>query len=1012
MEYNKILIVHPSIKDIEQLKQSLNKDVKMYITTSIKDISIYKYVTNIGFLYHREMNFPFYYDSYKEVIDQQSIETYYMSNVLKSHLVKHVVKNNITIDFLSCSLPKFAQKELLEWGHNHNVYLRFSLDNTGVLPANWIMENGTFMSSPVNISPIYFNSLIYKWKVILDTLHIFMNDPDGNLAKHFEVHHISKMIIQRSNVPSSDIFVDINNSFIHAYIQLPEGYILNGNGYCIDISEMKIYLSDNTTIPYNEWKGLIECCSDSTRPNRKNIIKNIGVKGLLETIQLQQNGGYLIRMNNNCFELYDSYSIGRVNIGGGGLVGAHAGNKQLEQDNTLDNIEENKIQNSIYIYSCYHKGIKESWSGGIVGSSSGIYTDIIIQSCYSLGDIYVYAGGILGGIEYIYDNSYTIIDNRMHIVRECYTSELQDGENLYIEGGGGIVGNININNYRIKVENSYTTGDISYVYIDTNYFGGGIYSYIDLENTDNFQNINTYTKDWNYNEILINASNIRFGQYNVELLQTNHSKILNNNDLLHYNLNDGFNEYDISGEYTNTTILYPRLKSFLNKYSDYRQYYVFKKIDTTIIQRGYTSWIYPVTDIQKAYKIHRSENLNEVNDTMEIIKESYTSHNDIPLYVNTDILHTGFYMDMMYQLYKDRDSSLNDISSNIYEYPDHKIRTKIESASNNYDISNNLPNFRNFVEKRYMMIRARNYLNHLKNNKEQIKVKEEVNQLMKQRTNVNRYDYKIMDVVLGDMTRIKDNEEIQDTDYYNKNSIENSDLNIRLEHQNKFSRDIPKSIYKTVNPQYSASGLFFLSDFIKNFNTFSRVNFADESIIGLSNENVVIDFSFNTINSSIKNANETNSETFSEELKKYAKGVSEYFPSYYGYRNIYDTSNLQVFTDQGFENTYINAFSDSGVEENKKFKNMGMQSLWSIFELLHMKKYKRLLQQNITRIIPPYKNTIDIRNQNVQLPPEQFTSLEQMKNINNENLNTIQRYLYNEFSNQYYPSHLFFDISK
>ena len=48
------------------------------------------------------------------------------------------------------------------------------------------------------------------------------------------------MIIQRSDVPSSDIFVDINNEYLHAYIQIDEGYILNGNGYCVDISEMKI----------------------------------------------------------------------------------------------------------------------------------------------------------------------------------------------------------------------------------------------------------------------------------------------------------------------------------------------------------------------------------------------------------------------------------------------------------------------------------------------------------------------------------------------------------------------------------------------------------------------------------------------------------------------------------------------------------------------------------------------------------------------------------------------------
>jgi hypothetical protein len=1013
MEHNKILIVHPQIADIEQLKQSLNKDVKMYITTSIKNVSIYRYIKNIAFLYHKEVKFPFYFDSPDEIMNEQN----YMSENVKSYLEKHVVKNNIIIDFLSCSLPNYAQKELLYWGNQNNISLRFSLDNTGVLPANWIMETGTYMSNPVDIKSVYFNSLIYRWKVILDSHRIFMYDPDGNLEKHFEVHHISKMIIQRSDVPSSDIFVDINNAYIHAYIQLDEGYILNGNGYCVDISEMKIYLEDNSTVPYNKWNGLIQCLSVSTQPNRKNIIKNIGVKGLFDYNQLSIGGGYIIRPNNNCFEIYDSYAHGRINSECGGIVGRLAGNENV--DDKLPDNKENKIQNSIYIYSCYHKGIKEQWSGGIIGSNSGKHMDIVIQSCYSMGDIYMYAGGILGGVSSSIDRQDVSYNNKEHIVRYCYSTDIDDGNNLNIVGGGGIVGSVNVNNYKIKVENSYSTGDISFVSNENGHvIGGGIYSYVNNDNdiSNNFENINTYTKDWDYNYIEIDTSNIRLGKHNLELIKTNSINIIDNNELINYDLNDGFKGYDMCGNYT--TDMYPKLSSFTNKYNDYRQYYIFKKIDTNILQRGYSPWIYPVLNVENSYKIHRNENLNEtgtgINKKMTIISESYKKHNDIPLYVNTEILHLGFYMDMMYQIYKDRDSSLNDISANIHEYPDNALRNDL--SNNTYDLSDNkLSGFKDFVEKRYMMIRARDYLKHIKENKSQSRVKEEVNQIMKTRDNINKYDYKVMDVVIGDMTRIKYNKEIRDTEYYDNNSIKNSDLNVKLQHQNNFTRDIPNTLYTTVNSQYTAKDLFFLSNFIANFNKLTRVDLADDSIYGLSKtDNKVKDFAVldeaDSDNCIFKN-NVGNDIKFTESLKEYAKNISEYFPSYYGYRNIYDTSNLEVYTDKGFYQKYINAFAGGNDDEDIKFRNMGKQSLWSIFELLHMKKYKKVLEQNLTRIVPPYKNVIDIRNQNVEFPPERFTSLEDMKNVSTENLNKIQRYLYSEFSNQYYPSHLFYDLS-
>ena len=252
-----------------------------------------------------------------------------------------------------------------------------------------------------------------------------------------------------------------------------------------------------------------------------------------------------------------------------------------------------KIQ--LYIYSCYHNGIKENWSGGIVGSNSGKNMDIIIQSCYSMGDINLQAGGILGGI----DNDYDMTSNqyREHIVRNCYSTDINDGNEMKIEGGGGIVGNVDISGYKIKVENSYSTGDVSFVSnINGVVIGGGIYSYVNNDNSNNFVNINTYTKDWNYNEQNLDLSNIRFGKYNLELIKTNSTKIIDNNDLIHYDLNDGFKGYDMCGNYT--TDMYPKLLSFINKYNDYRQYYIFKKIDTNILQRGYSPWIYPVLNVE------------------------------------------------------------------------------------------------------------------------------------------------------------------------------------------------------------------------------------------------------------------------------------------------------------------------------------------------------------------------------------------------------------------------------
>ena len=144
-------------------------------------------------------------------------------------------------------------------------------------------------------------------------------------------------------------------------------------------------------------------------------------------------------------------------------------------------------------------------------------------------------------------------------------------------------------------------------------------------------------------------------------------------------------------------------------------------------------------------------------------------------------------------------------------------------------------------------------------------------------------------------------------------------MNVKVQHQNNFTRDIPNTLYKTVQSQYSHKDLFFLSNFISNFNKLTRIDLADDSISGLSKTEILKDFSFNTIS----NSNQLNSNSFSKTLNEYAKNISEYFPSYYGYRNIYDTSNLEVYTDTGFKEKYISAFATGDSDENKNSEIWG-----------------------------------------------------------------------------------------
>lgn len=1005
MNASTILVIHPEVEDRDVLKLATKNSVHIVVTDNIDRLPLNAYITHIGFVYHRNDRFPFRMG--REKVNYSSSQ--YMSESVKTQITKYLSNSQTsrTIDLLSCTLPDHAKEEMNQWAlETPNLVVRYSIDPTGQ-PGDWIMEETTDLNQKnVDIRDLYFTDYIANWKVKLEQTPIFVNDDSSHtFANHFIHHKASKMISLNKDLEESDI---VKNYYEHAYISLPNGYIFNGNGHTINLNGM------DTSIV---WKGLIECRAENHYVNQKNIIKNLGIisddlNNTTMQTRLYQNAGYIVREAQTYFDVYDCYVIGNISREGGGICGSNTGSNNTDSKKTDSN------DSDIKIYSCFVKADNiDEKAGGIVGANSGRYHNLKIHSCFSApmttgnSTIQLSAGGIVGSVENI---DFDLSKNTEIDIYSCY-SQL----NNIVNYAGGILGEIKINSVNLATGSSYVSFKVTNCYSTAFVYGGGggIVGRIPNDLSDNiyagspkiFDISGIYSRD-DHSDIkkVDNLNNICIrGDDNVDELKNKTQDDLEN---ISYG--------EMFGSVSSYSREYPYLKSFHELYSMptadtlpshtgriIRQDYIY---DNYLKPRGIAPW-------------DMSENLYKENDKYPVFSTKKDDNNDNNALIMTPIL----LLDTLHQVYPKTDSSLNkyydgdeanvniseNISDNIPQYYYGDGIVMFNDISNGKTDFSNISNaskkdfVRNaimkYAERRLMMVRTREFLKTLnyksdwvvtgsdepKENK--IRRQLEIDALLKVRKN-NGNDYMLMDGVVGDMSRMVGSDVLANDIYANFDytSLEDQDL-VRRNVEQAY---LPKTSGQSVNYMYR--DIFDLKEYRQYYQENHRLNPYDESILGNSSDPNKINKDIQKFDFSANASDSHYSKKLVKEMQDLAKEIGEYIGiNKDTYEYIYDDENNQAYDFSGMKH-YFSREDDA----NKATDRRRDEIMWVIYELLKTEKFNKLVETNLTRIIPPRP----IFSDDISNKPSAFTSLEESKK------QKVVLNIYNEYRKMYVNPVFFF----
>jgi hypothetical protein len=1019
-----LLVVHPDVEKYDILKSAVKMDVRVIRTRRIDALPVNAYTKNIAFVYHKSDRFPFFADN--KPTDYSSDA--YMTDAVKDILQKYFQYSSTKryIDLLSCDFPEYAEPQLREFvtnafrnTENEQLIVRYSVDNTGNYPGNWIMEKTTeILSGETSVSftedvrPTYFNASISNWNVLLSSSVMFHNDQNKTFSQHFTVHKPTKIVTLDKDLTKDDIPVEqdsATSSHEHAYISLPTGYIFNGNGHTIDLSGMDINI---------KWKGLIECNTENYKVNQKNIIKSVGIisSDLNTSTRLAQGAGYIVREGQSWFDVYDSFAKGNVSLKGGGICGRRTGSnisKRVQNPSTIPGDKNNKNYPDVKIYSCFVQcDVIGTNAGGIVGHNSGKYSDIRIHSCFvekmstpdaitSSHKIETRGGGIFGSIKEVnVDMSY----NTNVQIYSCYTN------NQAIEAyAGGIVGEIDISNsvrgvdtsnIKFEVRDCYVLTSSSEIDASSGSIFGTIHYYNEISN--NFTNTNNFSTDFSTNDVKIihSSDNVYIGVGTKNILDLSG---ITDVSLSILGLQSMFNSP------LDTSKNYPLLSSFCDMYSvdgnsvsSYddrivRQNYVYT--NNYGLKRGFSPW--DMSDISYGYK------------NSEYGTPFFSQHKKPETDKNAYVMKPILLLDMLHQYYPDVSSGLNksfDQSSNKikvsentpqYYYPDFAL---IQDISAFNDFSDNILNenagtidsqniqkrvyidqvLNKYIERRFMMIRARNFLESVNDTSTHTNFDKstEIDRLMQTRKNKDlmmngENDYTLIESVIGDYTRLNKSKLINREDIYDDTDYQN-----QFEPKYVSTHDDQKQTRNNLliaphmdADNYTHKDVYFLNEFKEQYDPFARQNLYDSSILG--NEKDVIK------NFDISNSNDHYSKKMIDEMNLLASKIGEFNAYRDAYNYPYTVSDeTQAYNFNKMEAVYGISGGDFGSDTNALNKT---EILWVIYELLKSNKFNQLVRTNLTSIIEPV----------VGDAPYPFTSLDESKQ------NNIVLNIYNQYQKMY-----------
>jgi alpha-tubulin suppressor-like RCC1 family protein len=157
------IFVHKNVPDKNTFLNAIKETIDVHTNLNLMD----KYdpnINRIGFVWDNDSrNIPF--TNTELTIDNYTFK--YFKKELYNYLQLY---NNMTVDLITCYLnnPLFLSEVEIIKNNLNNINIEYSLDATGNLNGNWIME-----SNNSSILDVYFNNSITDYKYIL-----------GSIARH------------------------------------------------------------------------------------------------------------------------------------------------------------------------------------------------------------------------------------------------------------------------------------------------------------------------------------------------------------------------------------------------------------------------------------------------------------------------------------------------------------------------------------------------------------------------------------------------------------------------------------------------------------------------------------------------------------------------------------------------------------------------------------------------------------------------------------------------------------
>ena len=461
---NSIILLSSTLQDLDILIDSI-KDKYIIYNSGILEDNVLKEIneqtTRLAFMFHYNLscNIPFFIN--KSFINESFINDSFINKsfINESFINDSLINNtkylyystrfiqflenclkinpNLTFDILSCNFnnPLFITetnkiKSLL------NCNIEYSLDKTGNLDGNWILE-----SNNINIRDYYFNDNIQNWNhtLLLIQQYSGFNDGDFSINDFFMTYFDNCSVSYNTNIYTLNT-INANN-IITLKTGSPYLALFDNTGKqtsIILLMDNETFDGSNITIDLNgiESNGILFSGLFSTQGTV--ICNNLQItnSNVINNINLDNDGTYgasvfITYTQNNTYTTINNCSI-TCNIinentpsSSGGFIGSGC-------------------QCNISINNCFIIGnislINSEYSGGgFIGAQCNYITsnNININNCYINGDINIYicnlgGGGFIGSLCCFQDGNITLTN--------CYINS----QNIFIEsitsGGGGFIG--------------------------------------------------------------------------------------------------------------------------------------------------------------------------------------------------------------------------------------------------------------------------------------------------------------------------------------------------------------------------------------------------------------------------------------------------------------------------------------------------------------------------------------------------------------------------------------------